>query len=662
MGKAANQSIRLTVGLLFVFLSLHQGVFAAKVQRIITYESSISTDANGPLHLTAELNYDSMRPNSPIAVVMHGYSPSTTFGEFRPAAQRLRDKGFFTIMVAMRGRDGSDGIRDSGGVEIYDIYDAVETVKKSCAQYLNPNIVYITGYSGGGGNTMSALTKFPDYFRAGAAFFGMSDYGYDPVHGWYFEGAAPSHQAQMAADIGNPVTGGPLVRDRYMARASNLASMNNPYSEIHLFVNYNEPTCPSINDTSYRDNALTAASFAGEFSNITVHIGGYGQYQDFDGDGLNDPEELQNWPHGLPTAEQQNAAEAWFLDRLLAGQIPQPVMNPQDTLFVAGYVKTKPFSLWLGNGQNAAGSLNYELSNSSKVFRLEILSSDRSITGVLKVNVADMNGQTINVLLNGNPIDQFTAASLYQYNGLADGDTLTLTCGAIQHSADINNDSEVDLRDFGLMAEQWQENGPGQLGDLNGDGAVDLDDLLSFTDRWFVGKPIEIYSTLLDSDPNWSRQGQWQFGIPQGQGGTLHGYPDPACGFTGGSVFGVNLQGDYSLKVSGPYWLTLGPIDCTGYKNISLSFARWLNTDEPYYMDCRIEISNDNVNWTTVWKHEAVSYLTDDHWTMVEYGLGAAAQNQQTVYIRWGYGVCNARVWPFSGWNIDDIVITGKRL
>jgi len=165
-------------------------VYGSSLRMIITYPSSVSADGNGPLDLKAELNFDNQKLHAPIVVVMHGYSPITNFPDVRTQAQRLCNAGFFAISVALRGRDGSDGIRDSGGVEIYDIYDAVEYIKHDpmFGQLVDPNNVHITGYSGGGGNVMSALTKFPDYFRLGSGFFGMSDYGYDQVYGWYFLG------------------------------------------------------------------------------------------------------------------------------------------------------------------------------------------------------------------------------------------------------------------------------------------------------------------------------------------------------------------------------------------------------------------------------------------------------------------------------------------
>jgi|694.fasta_scaffold101517_2 dienelactone hydrolase len=402
---------------------------AADIQSNYWYQSTITTDANGPLDLLAELNYDDAQANAPIAVVMHGYSPATgNLSGLRPNAQRLRDNGFFVISVAMRGRDGSDGVRDSGGLEIHDIYDAVEAVKAGpqFAGLIDPGNIHITGYSGGGGNTMSALTKFPDYFRVGAAFFGMSDYGYDPANCWYNNGADSSHQSIMNNDVGNPNTGGNRVLDKYLARASNLASKNNPYSEIHLFVNRSETTCPPVNDTSYRDHAVAAESFAGEFDNITVHIGGTGAYEDFNGNSVNDANELQSWPHMFPTVNHQDAGELWYRDRLLAGTIPQPVLNDSDELQVAGFVKTAKFDCWLGDGQNAAGTLSYSLSDTLMSFSLALLTSDLRVTGDLSIDTARMAGREVRVELNDEPVSTFSGGGTFEFSGLGHNDTLEL--------------------------------------------------------------------------------------------------------------------------------------------------------------------------------------------------------------------------------------------
>lgn len=402
---------------------------AANVQTLFTYPSSVTQQSGNWINLRAELNYNNSISNAPIAVVMHGYSASSDIASIRANAQRLRDAGFFAISVTMRGREGSQGVRDSGGVEIYDIYDAVEGVKTSYALFVNPTNVHITGYSGGGGNTMSALTKFPDYFCLGSSFYGMSDYGLDPVNGWYQNGAnyGGPRTPQLDADIGNPNTGGPLVLDKYRARASNLASKNNPYSEIHLFVNWDEPICPAVNSITYWSNALAAQSFPGEFTNITLHLGTNGVYHDFNTNGLNEANELQYWVHGNPTASQQTSAESWYLTRLKNGFIPQPRLNDSDELYVAGWVKTRPFEFWLGDGQNAAGTLNYSLSPVKKQFSLGILSSVKSVTGRLKVDTSDMNGLLVEVTTNGILADTFTGGGVYTFNALGDGQTIVLT-------------------------------------------------------------------------------------------------------------------------------------------------------------------------------------------------------------------------------------------
>jgi dienelactone hydrolase len=407
---------------------------AGNVTTIVTYPSSVSSDAGGPLDLRAELNYDDARTDAPIFVVMHGFSPTLgNFDNVRAGAQRLRDRGFFAVSVAMRGRDGSDGVRDSGGVEIHDIYDAVEFVKATYAPYVDASSVSITGYSGGGGNVMSALVRFPDTFRVGAGFFGMSDYGHDPVHGWYFQGAGSGHRAILVADVGDPTSGNPQVADRYHARASNLAAANNLHSEVHLFVNHDELTCPPLNDFRYRDLTLgglaraeTAVPVAGTVWNVTVHIGGLGEWVDFNHNGIPDPGEWQDWPHQFPTAGQQAAAEGWYLDRLLRGKILQPVLDDEGTLVVLGYVRTRPFSLWMGDGQDAVARLAYDLSPQLKRFDLEMLTLDKAATGELCVDTADMDGKTVLVRLNGVTLSTFVGGGIWCRSGLADGDVLEL--------------------------------------------------------------------------------------------------------------------------------------------------------------------------------------------------------------------------------------------
>lgn len=394
---------------------------------ILNYKSSVTSDSGGLLDLTAELNYDSARNNAPVMVLMHPFSGATGhFSAYRPNAMRMRDAGFFVISPAMRGREGSDGVRDNGGVEIHDVYDAVEALKIAHPTLINATNVSIIGYSGGGGNVMSALTKFPDYFRVGAAYYGMSDYGYHPTESWYFKGAG-GRTPTLDASPGNPTSPSTsLILDSYQARASNLASKNNPYSEIHLFVNDDETICPKINVTSYKANAVAAEESAGEFNNIIAHIGLPGVYQDFNSNSVNDANELQYWPHANPSINQEQSGDLWYRARLLAGTIPQPVLNNQDQLFVPGYVKTKRFGFWLGDGQNAAGNLTYSLSQQTKQFTFA-KASILATSGTLTVDTSDSVGATIQVTRNGNVIDTFTGGGLRSVTNVVDGDVIVFS-------------------------------------------------------------------------------------------------------------------------------------------------------------------------------------------------------------------------------------------
>jgi hypothetical protein len=169
--------------------------------------------------------------------------------------------------------------------------------------------------------------------------------------------------------------------------------------------------------------------------------------------------------------------------------------------------------------------------------------------------------------------------------------------------------------------------------------------------------PQSVYFFSLDANPGWTMQGQWAFGHPTGQGGASNPYPDPANGATGTNVFGVNLAGDYSLTPGGPYYLTTGPLNFTGYTNVILQFQRWLNTDYQPYAYATIDVSSNGTAWTQVFNNGS-STIADSAWTRYQYDISTTAKNQANVYVRWGYQIAGS-AYPYSGWNIDDIEFLG---
>jgi len=219
---------------------------------------------------------------------------------------------------------------------------------------------------------------------------------------------------------------------------------------------------------------------------------------------------------------------------------------------------------------------------------------------------------------------------------------------------DVNYPRFFDMSDATFEVGSCREVIPG---DINGDCIVNLFDFAILANNFLLQGYHDFYKVSLDTDPLWQTQGEWAFGDPQGQGGDIHGYPDPDSGYTGANVYGVNLDGDYSTDIGGPFYLTAGPFSCKYYSNIKLKFARRLNTDTSDYTDARIEVSNDGANWITIWNNP-ITPVTDNSWTMVEYDMGHVADGRESVYIRWSYSVFD-HAYPYSGWNIDDVGLWG---
>jgi len=168
-----------------------------------------------------------------------------------------------------------------------------------------------------------------------------------------------------------------------------------------------------------------------------------------------------------------------------------------------------------------------------------------------------------------------------------------------------------------------------------------------------VGGPQPIYTFPLDTDPGWSVQGQWAFGHPTGGGS--HNL-DPSNGYTGVNVYGYNLAGDYPNSMATTQYLTTTAINCTGVSGTQLRFRRWLGVESSSYDHATIDVSTNGTTWTNIWNHSG-SAISEASWSLQTYSL-LSADNQPTVYIRWGMGPTDGSV-TYPGWNIDDVEILG---
>jgi hypothetical protein len=167
-----------------------------------------------------------------------------------------------------------------------------------------------------------------------------------------------------------------------------------------------------------------------------------------------------------------------------------------------------------------------------------------------------------------------------------------------------------------------------------------------------AGPPEAVYRFLLDSDPGWSTEGDWAFGVPTG-GGSHSG--DPVAGHTGTSVYGYNLNGDYPPDMTAPMYLTSEPLDCSLLNGTEVRFWRQLGVDGNAHDHATFEVSADGANWTLLWSNPATP-IDERGWLLHVNDISGVADGASTVTLRWGMGPTDSTT-EYPGWNIDDLEI-----
>ena len=115
-------------------------------------------------------------PTGILLVKMHGWhgQVKTAHSDNIPNSAA---NGYFVVEPEMRGRGDATGSPDCNGWELQDVIDAVEFAKRHYRDRIaSPQIVLLSGGSGGGGNAYALVGKFPDYFSAAVMESGISDY------------------------------------------------------------------------------------------------------------------------------------------------------------------------------------------------------------------------------------------------------------------------------------------------------------------------------------------------------------------------------------------------------------------------------------------------------------------------------------------------------
>lgn len=322
------------------------------------------------------------KQNQPLLILLAGWEQAPT--DFTDATyQRFRDYGFFVAGIGVRGVSGATGTRDDSARELQDIIDAIELLKSRFPGLIDSSKISVVGYSGGGAQVLGLVSKFPDYFAVGVDFFGMSDYGYDPVFGWYQQ--EPTRQATLTTRIGGtPAT----VPNNYKSR-QHLVSAKNFTGKLYIFHDTGD-TSVEVNHSQRLVTELNNAGFTNYVYNETES-----------GDPI-------RWLHALPNSPAQiiNAEDTFKADclSLEAQQLPT-----SGVIEVNGYVKTKYFTCWLGNGtvadngRNRRATLTYNLTTNEYTIVPSIDAPDTDMTVLFEDAFGRTYSNTISSTQNFNP-------------------------------------------------------------------------------------------------------------------------------------------------------------------------------------------------------------------------------------------------------------------
>lgn len=165
-------------------------------------------------------------------------------------------------------------------------------------------------------------------------------------------------------------------------------------------------------------------------------------------------------------------------------------------------------------------------------------------------------------------------------------------------------------------------------------------------------------------DLGWQRDSTWTRGVATAYNPTTSpSRSEPGVDATpapnnDNMILGDTIGGDYSGSIGTTLWATSPMVNCTSLTNVRLRFQRWLGVN--IGAQAWIQVTNNGINWTTVWSHNAGASslaLRDTAWTLVSYDLTTHAAGMATVQVRFGIGPSTGSTSIHTGWCIDDFQV-----
>jgi len=166
-----------------------------------------------------------------------------------------------------------------------------------------------------------------------------------------------------------------------------------------------------------------------------------------------------------------------------------------------------------------------------------------------------------------------------------------------------------------------------------------------------------IFYDFFDTDKGWSLEGEFEIDAPQGLGDSINGSPDPEHAFIGSNVLGYDLtdNGNYEPNISTSYMAESPVFDCYYYKNVKLTYYRWLNIEKNDYDKAFISLSADSGNtWKTIWNNPKAD---ENFWSY--HSLDASfTDRKRNAKLAFILGPTDGST-SLSGWNIDNLAVIG---
>jgi dipeptidyl aminopeptidase/acylaminoacyl peptidase len=193
----------------------------------------------------------------PAIVLPHGGPTAQYLHGFDPYVQFLVNEGYAVLEPNIRGSTGYGvefrdmALKDWGGDDLKDVVAGREYL--AAQSFVDPERIGVFGISYGGFMTFIAMTKAPQYWKAGVAWVGVTD-----LLAMYEE-SMPHFKYFLRNQMGDPEKEADLWRDR---SAVNFAhQMTGKLLIVH---GINDPRCPISQARIFRDRLLELGKVEGQ--------------------------------------------------------------------------------------------------------------------------------------------------------------------------------------------------------------------------------------------------------------------------------------------------------------------------------------------------------------------------------------------------------------